>query len=442
MQAYLDKVFQSPLIPVLLCLSLGAILLGVILRLACRALTDLPKSAAACFAILFIYVAAICSWGYDAHGNVMLNALPFIGELSDYNGVYQMLKTDFPAFFLEIVKLFLLAFTVNTLQDLIRFRKTKNVILWYLCQCIVVAAALFTIPAMNLALHALTAPGDAVIIQPPVYPPFRAVVTSTGRRVLENPLRVKDGRYEMDLEGLEALARRSEAKVFFLCSPHNPVGRVWTRRELQAAADICAANGVTVFSDEIHADFVHPGSVHIPFAALDGPAARECIVGTSASKSFNLAGLVTANIIVSDPDLRARLTGKVVGYTGEYTNYFGLAATRAAYEQGEPWLEALLEVIRGNYDYCKNFMAEKFPSVTVYPLEGTYLLWADFNSLGLEPAELERFMVEHQLYLDEGYLFGTGGAGFERINLACPRQCLTAAMERLDAAAAEFGFKR
>lgn len=298
------------------------------------------------------------------------------------------------------------------------------------------------VPAMNLALHALTAPGDAVIIQPPVYPPFRAVVTSTGRRVLENPLRVKDGRYEMDLEGLEALACRSEAKVFFLCSPHNPVGRVWTRRELQAAADICAANGVTVFSDEIHADFVHPGSVHTPFAALDGPAARECIVGTSASKSFNLAGLVTANIIVSDPDLRARLTGKVVGYTGEYTNYFGLAATRAAYEQGEPWLEALLEVIRGNYEYCKNFMAEKFPSVTVYPLEGTYLLWADFNSLGLEPAELERFMVEHQLYLDEGYIFGTGGAGFERINLACPRQCLTAAMERLDAAAAEFGFKR
>ena len=143
MQAYIDKIFQSPLIPVLLCLSLGAILLGVILRFACRALTDLPKSAAACFAILFIYVVAICSFGYEAHGNVMLNALPFIGDLSDYNGIYQMLKTDFSAFFLEVVKLFLLAFTVNVLQDLIRFRKTKNVILWYFCQCIVVVAALF-----------------------------------------------------------------------------------------------------------------------------------------------------------------------------------------------------------------------------------------------------------------------------------------------------------
>lgn len=298
------------------------------------------------------------------------------------------------------------------------------------------------VPAMNLAVHALTEPGDGVIIQPPVYPPFRAVVAATGRRVLENPLRLVDGRYVMDLEGFEALARRPEAKVFFLCSPHNPVGRVWTRAELQALADICAANGVTVFSDEIHADFIHPGSVHTPFAALDGPAARGCIVGTSASKSFNLAGLVTANIIVPDPDLRGKLTGKIVGYTGEFTNYIGLTATRAAYEQGAPWLEALLAVIRGNYEYCKEFLAEKFPSVVVYPLEGTYLLWADFSSLGLEAAELERFMTEHQLYLDEGYIFGPGGAGFERINLACPRQCLAAAMERLDAAAAEFGLKR
>ncbi|HJG86257.1 MalY/PatB family protein [Pseudoflavonifractor capillosus] len=291
------------------------------------------------------------------------------------------------------------------------------------------------VPAMNLAVHALIQPGEGVIIQPPVYPPFRRVVENTGRRVWENPLKLENGRYVMDLEGLEALAARPDVKLFFLCSPHNPVGRVWTRAELQAAADICARHGVTVFSDEIHADFVHPGHVHTPFAALDGPAAAGCIVGTSASKSFNLAGLATANIIVPDSGLRAALLDRQVGYTGEFTSYFGLAATRAAYEEAEDWLEELLAVIQGNYEYCKAFLIEKFPSVVTYPLEGTYLMWCDFRSLGLTPEAQEKFFLSCQLCLDEGYIFGSQGAGFERINLACPRPCLEAAMERLDKAA-------
>lgn len=298
------------------------------------------------------------------------------------------------------------------------------------------------IPAVNLAVHTLTRPGEGVIIQPPVYPPFRQVVVNTGRTLLENPLRVVEGRYEMDLEGLAALAARPDAKLLVLCSPHNPVGRVWTREELQSVADLCAANGVTVFSDEIHADFTYPGHVHIPFAALDGPAARGCIVGTSASKSFNLAGLATANIIVSDPELRDRLNSRTAGYTGEFNSYFGLCATRAAYEQGGGWLEELLSVIRGNYEYCQQFLNDKFPSVVVYPLEGTYLLWADFRSLGLKPDELEHILTRRQLYFSQGKAFGTGGAGFERINLACPRRCLEAAMERLDRLAADLNLPR
>lgn len=293
------------------------------------------------------------------------------------------------------------------------------------------------IPAVNLAVQALTAPGDGVILQPPVYPPFRHVVRGTGRALLENPLRAVDGRYEMDLDGLAALAARPDAKLLIFCSPQNPTGRVWKRAELQAVADICSNCGVTVFSDEIHADFVYPGSVHIPFAALDGPAARGCIVGTSASKSFNLAGLATANIIVPDPELRDRLAAKTVGTTGEFNSYFGTCATRAAYERAEGWLDELLVVIRGNYEYCKQYLSEKFPSVVVYPLEGTYLLWADFRGLGLGADELEAMLKEHQLYFSEGKSFGTGGAGFERINLACPRRCLEAAMARLAQAAGE-----
>ena len=158
-------------------------------------------------------------------------------------------------------------------------------------------------------------------------------------------------------------------------------------------------------------------------------------MGTSASKSFNLAGLATANIIVPDGGLRTALLDRQVGYTGEFTSYFGLAATRAAYEEAEDWLEELLAVIQGNYEYCKAFLIEKFPSVVTYPLEGTYLMWCDFRSLGLTPEAQEKFFLSCQLCLDEGYIFGSQGAGFERINLACPRPCLEAAMERLDKAA-------
>lgn len=297
--------------------------------------------------------------------------------------------------------------------------------------------------ALNQAVHAFTQPGDGVVIQTPVYPPFFKVVEATGRTVLENPLVRRDGRYEMDLEQLESVCARPEAKLMFLCSPHNPAGRVWTRTELQQVADICARNGVLVFSDEIHFDFTYPGHPHTIFATLEGEAARRCIVGTSASKSFNLAGLATANIIIPDGEVRRRFQEKATGYTGSYTGYFGLAATRAAYERAEGWLDQLLVHLEENWTFCRDTLARTFPSVTVYPMEGTYLLWADFRSLGLTPGEQARFMREEALlWLDEGDMFGPAGAGFERINLACTRQALADGLERLDQAARRRGLPR
>lgn len=299
------------------------------------------------------------------------------------------------------------------------------------------------VSAMLFALYAFTKPGDKVIYQPPVYGPFRRSIEQTGRVAAPNPLVVKDGRYEMDFDGLEALVSQGDAAMLMLCSPHNPTGRVWTRAELERVSDLCLRHGVLVFSDEIHCDFVYAPHVHIPYATLSAQAAEHCVVGTSASKTFNLAGLANSNILIPNAELRERFAQSVAAHAGEYTNYFGPTATRAAYEKGAPWLEELKTVLWGNYEYCKEFLQKKFPSVKVYPLEGTYLLWADFRSLGLEPKALEEFML-HQagLCLDEGYIFGAGGEGFERINLACPRRYLETAMEQLDRAAAKAGLKR
>ena len=297
--------------------------------------------------------------------------------------------------------------------------------------------------AVGQAVQAFTRPGDAIVTQTPAYPPFRRVAESTGRIFLADPLRRTEGGYELDLNHLEDLCRRPETKLLILCSPHNPTGRVWTREELGAVADICRRHGVLVFSDEIHSDFVAPGHVHTVFAALDEETAHRCVVGTSASKTFNLAGLATATTIIPDRELRRRFRAKTDGYAGEYTGYFGLAATRAAYERGEPWLTAFLEHLAGNAALCRDFLAQRFPSVWTAPWEGTYLLWADFSCLGLDGEAQARFMREEAgLWLDEGPMFGPEGAGFERFVLACPRRHLEKALERLDAAVSRRGLPR
>lgn len=294
------------------------------------------------------------------------------------------------------------------------------------------------VAGMGHAIRALTRPGDGILIQPPVYPPFHHLVRENGRTLLENPLKWENGRYTMNFDDLEEKAKR--AKMMLFCSPHNPVGRVWTEEELARMAEICNRHHVLVFSDEIHFDFVYPGHRHTVYAGLNEACREHCIIGTAASKSFNLAGLSTSNLIIPNERLRERVKEQAEREAGALNNYFGLGATKAAYEKGAPWLDALLVYLKENEAFCRGFLEEHIPKATVSPLEGTYLLWADFRGFGLEAKEQKRFMQEEAaLFLGEGYAFGPAGAGFERINLACPRRYLAAGLSRLKDAAERKG---
>ena len=288
------------------------------------------------------------------------------------------------------------------------------------------------------AIHAFTAPGDNVIIQTPVYYPFYYAIEKNGRTLLPNPLKHVGMDYTMDFDDLREKAKH--AKLLFLCSPHNPVGRVWSREELTELAEICLENHVLVVSDEIHFDLVYPPHKHTVFANLDPCYRDNCLVLTAASKTFSLAGLCCANAIVPNQELRAKLDAQIWA-DGTWTySTFGMDAIKVAYTQCDEWYKALLDYLWGNYRYFKTFMAEHFPKVPVADLQGTYLVWFDCSSFGLEPQALERFMKdEASLFLDEGYIFGDCGACFERINIACPRAVLEDAMDRLLKAARYHG---
>ena len=289
------------------------------------------------------------------------------------------------------------------------------------------------------AVKAFTEPGDKIIIQPPVYFPFKAAVLDCGRTLVENPLKIEDGHYVMDFEDLEAKA--ADAKMIIVCNPHNPVGRVWTREELTRLGEICLKNNVTVVIDEIHGDLINPDYKLCAFGTLDKALADNAIVCTSASKSFSIPGLNTASIIISNEELRNGFRGMAYGTDGlHFQNTFGTTATVAAYNKCEDWMDQVCEYIKGNYEAFRAFLADKMPGIKVYPLEGTYLVWFDCNSLGLDPKELEHFMVEEcGIYMDEGYMFGPAGEGFERMNLACPRHYIIEALERMYAKAVEKG---
>ena len=294
------------------------------------------------------------------------------------------------------------------------------------------------VPAIYNAVRTLTAPGDGVVIQPPVYYPFRMAVERSGRRVVENPLRLRDGRYEMDLEDLAAKVADPSVTMLVLCSPHNPVGRVWEGRELRALLDVCLENDVIVVSDEIHDDLIMPAHEHTTIMRLASADERRRIVTcTAPSKTFNLAGCQASVIYVPDDELRARFSGGFDDIGMHHLNAFAYAATVAAYETGEAWLEELIGLVWENYQHLRSWARERHPELWVAELEGTYLAWVDFRAWGLEPEALERLMRgEALLWLDEGVIFGEGGAGFERFNLACPTRVIEDALGRLDAAIA------
>ncbi len=290
--------------------------------------------------------------------------------------------------------------------------------------------------ALNAAVQEFTSPGDKVIVQSPVYHPFFHSIENNGRHVLENKLiEGADGDYSMDFEDLEQKASDPDAKVIFLCSPHNPVGRVWREDELTRFGEICVKHGLIIVADEIHSDLIYSGHKHVPFAKLSGDFAACSITCTAPSKTFNLAGLQVSNIIVQDPELRSRLERRLESNGISEPNFFGVAAAGAAYAQGEEWLGQVLSYLEGNADFIGDFLKARLPQIHYRKPEGTYLAWLDFRALNLDKDGLKELLADRAgLALNQGFIFGSSGDGFARLNFACPRALLKEGLERIEMA--------
>lgn len=289
--------------------------------------------------------------------------------------------------------------------------------------------------AIAIAIRAFTQKGDAILIQQPVYYPFADKVTENDRQLVVNPLILKNGRYEMDFADMERKIADNHVKMLLLCSPHNPVGRVWTKEELLRVGEICQKHGVLVVSDEIHADFTYAGHTHRVFASVKSEFADFTITCTAPSKTFNLAGLQNSNIFIPNRQLRHAYKKELSACGCGGTNCMGMAACQAAYEAGADWLEQLKQYLAGNLAYIRQFLREKLPDIALIEPEGTYLVWLDLRKLGLTEQQQRQLIVQDaKLWLDTGTLFGQGGEGFERINIACPRATIEQAMQRLERA--------
>jgi aminotransferase/cystathionine beta-lyase len=288
------------------------------------------------------------------------------------------------------------------------------------------------VPAFNTAVRAVTEPGDGVIVQTPAYYPFFGAIEGNDRVVVRNPLVLRDGRWRIDLDDLAEKAADPRTTALLFCSPHNPTGRVWEREELEAIWRIARDNDLTVISDEIHFDLLMPGIQHTVFSTLNEDAAARTIVCTAPSKTFNLAGMATSNIVISDEGLREKYATEQAR-TGFFTlNALGFQACRLAYTKAGGWLDGLIDLVHGNHELVRSFLTERMPEVVVHDLEGTYLQWMDFRALGLSHEELERLHQQDALvFFDEGAMFGPEGEGFERMNLAAPRRAVEDALERL-----------
>lgn len=291
------------------------------------------------------------------------------------------------------------------------------------------------VSAFFQAVKAFTDPGDQVIVQTPVYYPFYAAVEGNQRVLLKNSLIYTGSSYEINFEDLAMKASDPRTRILLFCSPHNPVGRVWTAGELARIGEICLANDVMIISDEIHFDLVMPGYRHRVFADLSAELAQNMIVCTAPSKTFNLAGMQNSNIIIPNGEIRRRFVAEMAGNGIFSLNILGYKACEIAYTEGEEWLEQLIQHIYYNHLLLKEYIAENIPEIKVIPLQGTYLQWMDCRGLGLNHMELEKLMLEKgKLFFDEGYIFGEEGAGFERMNLACPTRVLKEGLQRLETA--------
>ncbi len=289
------------------------------------------------------------------------------------------------------------------------------------------------VPALNLLIQTFTEPGDGVIVQKPVYYPFMRSIKNNGGTLINNPLKLEGDAYRMDFDDLEQKAANPAARLMILCSPHNPVGRLWTREELTRVGEICFAHDVMVVSDEIHCDLIFKDRCHVPFGSISDSFLMKSITCTAPSKTFNLAGLQTANLVIANPDLRKRYTHTVQCLGLSWPNLFGAEALIAAYRHGDGWLDQLMEYLGGNLAFLKEYIAKHMPRIRIIEPEATYLVWLDFRDFGLDTESLKRLLRDvARLALDDGFIFGSPeGDGFERINIACPRAILEKALERM-----------
>lgn len=287
------------------------------------------------------------------------------------------------------------------------------------------------VPAVSAVIKALTVPGDKVIVQTPVYNCFFSSIRNNGCEIVSNPLRRTADTYKMDFDALERCAADPRTKVMLLCNPHNPAGRVWTPDELTRLGNICLRNGVTVVADEIHCELVYQGFKYTPFASLSDAFLHRSVTCVSPSKAFNIAGLQIANIVAFDNDLRSRIDKAININEVCDVNPFGVAATIAAYNEGEEWLNQLVDYLHGNYEAMAEFCRRELPEFPITRLEGTYLVWMDCSSLGMSSDALEHALLDDaRLWLNAGTMYGAEGEGYMRWNIACPRSVMLDGLNR------------
>ncbi len=293
------------------------------------------------------------------------------------------------------------------------------------------------VPAINMAILALTNPGDKIIIQPPVYFPFFSAIENNNRILVNNPLKLKNGRYYMDYKDLRSKTD-NKVKMIILCSPHNPTGNVWTKEELTELADICLKKNIIILADEIHSDLVYNGYKHIPMASLSKEIAKNTITFIAPSKTFNLAGLSTSVVISSNKKLIQRFSKILDQVHVGMGNIFGNIAAEAAYNNGHEWLKDLMAYLHSNLNFVVNYLSDNIPVIKPVIPEATYLVWLDCRKLGLNKDRLKKFLIEKaKLGLSDGPIFGREGTGFQRMNIACPREKIKLALASLNKAISE-----
>lgn len=291
---------------------------------------------------------------------------------------------------------------------------------------------------ISILINQHSSEGDGVILQPPVFFEFRMVIRSNNRKIVKNPLRLIDGKYQIDFDDLEAKASEPNNKLLILCNPHNPIGRVWTATELEEIAEICDRHGVFVIADEIHGDFVFPPLRYNPYLKVSGKVAQNGAACISPAKTFNIAGMVDAMVIIPNERYREKFHEFAHRYQINKVNVFASVATEAAYQEGAEWLEKLLVYIQGNVGLIREHLQKFDTRVALIEPEGTFLAWLDFRNLGLDAKELERFLAQKaKMALAPGYWFGREGAGFARMTIGCPRDIVQCALDNLTDAVKE-----